>query len=96
MYCTRCTRRRIGRMLMKELGVTRRKTTLYLDPDVVTATKVVAATTARSESDVVEAALRGLLAHDGGRRRGEGPVRPDGTARHKCRVGGRRSDGRRR
>lgn len=84
MYCTRCTRRRIGRMLMKELGVTRRKTTLYLDPDVVTATKV------------VEAALRGLLAHDGGRRRGEGPVRPDGTARHKCRVGGRRSDGRRR
>lgn len=41
--------------------MTRRKTTLYLDPDVVTATKVIAATTARSESDVVEAALRAYL-----------------------------------
>lgn len=41
--------------------MTRRKTTLYLDSDVVTATKVIAATTSRSESDVVEAALRTYL-----------------------------------
>ena len=39
----------------------RRKTTLYLDADLLTAAKVVAATTARSESDVVSDALRAYL-----------------------------------
>lgn len=39
----------------------RRKTTIYLDPDVLTATKVLAATGDRSESQVVEDALRAYL-----------------------------------
>lgn len=43
----------------------RRKTTLYLDTDLLTATKVVAATTDRSESDVVGDALRAYLRSDG-------------------------------
>lgn len=38
--------------------MTRRKTTIYLDPDVLAATKVLAATRDRSESQVVEDALR--------------------------------------
>lgn len=42
----------------------RRKTTVYLDDDVLTATKVVAASSARSESDVVEDALRAYLQGD--------------------------------
>ena len=42
----------------------RRKTTVYLDDDVLTATKVVAASSARSESDVVEDALRAYLSGD--------------------------------
>ncbi len=39
----------------------RRKTTVYLDPDVLTATKVVAAARQQSESRVVEDALRAYL-----------------------------------
>ena len=41
--------------------MTRRKTTVYLDADVLTATKVLAATRERSESQVVEDALRAYL-----------------------------------
>lgn len=41
--------------------MTRRKTTIYLDPDVLAATKVLAATRDRSESQVVEEALRMYL-----------------------------------
>jgi plasmid stability protein len=44
--------------------MTRRKTTVYLDSDLLTATKVVAATTERSESDVVSDALRAYLQTD--------------------------------
>jgi hypothetical protein len=39
----------------------RRKTTVYLDVDLLTATKVLAATDGRSESQVVEDALRAYL-----------------------------------
>jgi hypothetical protein len=39
----------------------RRKTTVYLDVDLLTATKVLAATGGRSESQVVEDALRAYL-----------------------------------
>lgn len=39
----------------------RRKTTVYLDGDVLTATKVVAAGRGRSESQVIEDALRAYL-----------------------------------
>ena len=42
--------------------VSRRKTTVYLDSDVLTATKVLAASRERSESQVVEDALRAYLA----------------------------------
>jgi Phage integrase family/Phage integrase, N-terminal SAM-like domain len=42
----------------------RRKTTVYLDDDLLTATKVVAASSARSESDVVADALRAYLKGD--------------------------------
>lgn len=42
-------------------GVSRRKTTVYLDSDVLTATKVLAAARERSESQVVEDALRAYL-----------------------------------
>ena len=41
--------------------MSRRKTTVYLDSDVLTATKVLAATRQRSESQVVEDALRAYL-----------------------------------
>jgi plasmid stability protein len=41
--------------------VSRRKTTVYLDSDVLTATKVLAAARGRSESQVVEDALRAYL-----------------------------------
>jgi hypothetical protein len=41
--------------------VERRKTTLYLDSDVLQATKVLAAAGGRSESQVVEDALRAYL-----------------------------------
>lgn len=41
--------------------MTRRKTTVYLDSDVLTATKVLAAAGDRSESQVVEDALRAYL-----------------------------------
>ncbi len=41
--------------------VSRRKTTVYLDSDVLTATKVLAAARERSESQVVEDALRAYL-----------------------------------
>ena len=41
--------------------MSRRKTTVYLDSDVLTATKVLAATRERSESQVVEDALRAYL-----------------------------------
>lgn len=39
----------------------RRKTTAYLDSDLLTATKVLAATQERSESEIVERALRSYL-----------------------------------
>lgn len=39
----------------------RQKTTVYLDPDVLTATKAAALTTKRTESAVVEDALRAYL-----------------------------------
>jgi predicted transcriptional regulator len=39
----------------------RRKTTVYLDPDVLTAAKVLAAARQQSESQVVEDALRAYL-----------------------------------
>lgn len=42
-------------------GMSQRKTTVYLDSDVLTATKVLAATRDRSESQVVEDALRAYL-----------------------------------
>ncbi|MDQ6784456.1 MAG: hypothetical protein M3063_13650 [Actinomycetota bacterium] len=42
-------------------AVARRKTTVYLDSDVLTATKVVAAARQQSESQVVEDALRAYL-----------------------------------
>lgn len=41
--------------------VSQRKTTVYLDSDVLTATKVLAATQERSESQIVEDALRAYL-----------------------------------
>ncbi len=41
--------------------MSRRKTTVYLDSDVLTATKVLAAAGQRSESQVVEDALRAYL-----------------------------------
>ena len=41
--------------------MSRRKTTVYLDSDVLTATKVLAASRERSESQVVEDALRAYL-----------------------------------
>lgn len=49
----------------------RRKTTVYLDPDVLTATKVVAAARQQSESRVVEDALRAYL--------GDGPLEAAGA-----------------
>ena len=39
----------------------KQKTTVYLDPDVLTATKAVALTSKRTESAVVEEALRAYL-----------------------------------
>lgn len=42
-------------------GVDRRKTTVYLDSEVLTATKVLAAARERTESQVVEDALRAYL-----------------------------------
>lgn len=42
----------------------RRKTTLYLDEDLLAATKMVAATSARSESEVVSDAIRAYLQSD--------------------------------
>ena len=42
-------------------GLGRRKTTVYLDSEVLTATKVLAAARERSESQVVEDALRAYL-----------------------------------
>lgn len=45
-------------------GMSRRKTTVYVDEDVLTATKVLAAGRGRSESQVVEDALRAYL-HNG-------------------------------
>lgn len=39
----------------------KQKTTIYLDPDVLTATKAAALTTKRTESAVVEDALRAYL-----------------------------------
>ena len=39
----------------------KKKTTVYLDSDVLTATKAAALTSHRSESDVVEDALRSYL-----------------------------------
>lgn len=47
--------------------MSRRKTTLYLDEDLLAATKMVAATSARSESDVVSDAIRAYLQSDGAR-----------------------------
>jgi predicted transcriptional regulator len=44
--------------------MSRRKTTVYLDADVLTATKVLAAARERSESQVVEDALRAYLQTD--------------------------------
>ncbi len=44
-----------------EMKTRRRKTTLYLDADVLTAAKVLAAATERSDSEVVEEALRAYL-----------------------------------
>jgi len=41
--------------------VAKQKTTIYLDPDVLTATKAVALTSKRTESAVVEEALRSYL-----------------------------------
>lgn len=41
--------------------MSQRKTTVYLDSDVLTATKVLAATRDRSESQIVEDALRAYL-----------------------------------
>lgn len=41
--------------------MTRRKTTVYLDPDLLTATKVLAAARQQSESQVMEDALREYL-----------------------------------
>ena len=46
------------------VGMARRKTTVYLDDDLLTATKVVAASSARTESDVVADALRAYLKGD--------------------------------
>src|SRR4051812_34647046 len=51
-------------MTVSLAGMARRKTTVYLDDDLLTATKVVAASSARSESDVVAAALRAYLKGD--------------------------------
>ncbi len=45
-------------------GMTRRKTTVYVDGDVLTATKLLAAGRGSSESQVVEDALRAYL-HNG-------------------------------
>ena len=41
--------------------MSKQKTTVYLDPDVLTAAKAVALTSKRTESAVVEAALRAYL-----------------------------------
>ncbi|SHE70703.1 hypothetical protein SAMN02745225_01379 [Ferrithrix thermotolerans DSM 19514] len=41
--------------------MTKKKTTIYLDPDVLTATKAAALTSNRSESAVIEDALRSYL-----------------------------------
>lgn len=50
--------------------MSRRKTTVYLDSDVLTATKVLAAARERSESQVVEDALRAYLRTDDARAAG--------------------------
>ena len=42
-------------------GVAKRKTTVYLDADVLTATKAAALTSRRTESAVIEEALRTYL-----------------------------------
>lgn len=57
----RCYRLDVMTALSDDEGVERRKTTVYLDPDVLTATKVVAAARQQSESRVVEDALRAYL-----------------------------------
>jgi metal-responsive CopG/Arc/MetJ family transcriptional regulator len=44
--------------------MSRRKTTLYLDEDLLAAAKMVAATSARSESEVVSDAIRAYLQTD--------------------------------
>lgn len=44
--------------------MTRQKATIYLDPDIRAATKLAAVTGHRSESDVVEEALRRYLSTD--------------------------------
>jgi len=41
----------------------RRKTTVYLDADLITATKVLAASTGRRDYEVIEAALRSYMRH---------------------------------
>ncbi len=50
--------------------MSRRKTTVYLDSDVLTATKVLAAARKRSESQVIEDALRVYLGTDDARAAG--------------------------
>ena len=46
----------------------RKKTTVYLDEDLITATKVLAATSGRREYEVMEEALRQYVAADESRR----------------------------
>ena len=43
------------------MGMARAKTTVYLDPDVLRATRIRAARTGKKDSDVVEEALREYL-----------------------------------
>ncbi len=52
--------------------MSRRKTTVYLDSEVLIATKVLAAARERSESQVIEDALRAYLGSDDARAAGAG------------------------
>jgi hypothetical protein len=45
-------------------GVARKKTTIYLEPDLLTATKTLAASSGRREYEVIEDALRAYMRSD--------------------------------
>jgi len=46
------------------MGMARKKTTIYLEPDLLTATKTLAASSGRREYEVIEDALRAYMRSD--------------------------------